>query len=161
MIVCNPQLNQYEDNIQTYIYVVKKKKRDKFSICTSRIFFFKYTHLHRSIFVHFFSSSSSSLLSQTDNRLCWVKYVDEIKRLTKESYYPQTILRQFQIFLCFCSKKKKKKEHFNVYIIDKSSIKIQVECVRFSKWIRKAWSVTLWYFLKKIFIFFEKEQVCY
>lgn len=50
MIMCNPQLNQYKDNIQTYIYIniylnaVKKREKDKFSMCTSRIFFLHCIH---------------------------------------------------------------------------------------------------------------------
>ncbi len=110
MIMCNPQLNQHIHRMKIifrHIYAVKKKERDKFSMCTSRIyvFFQAYTPTQVNICPLFFFPSSSSF--QTDNRLCWVKYVYEIKRLTKESYYPQTkyiVLCSRQFF--FCSKTK-------------------------------------------------------
>ena len=111
-------------------------------MCTSRIFF-KYTHLHRSIFVHFFSPSQFKLSSsRTDNRLCWVKYVYEIKRLTKDSYYPPTkyivlCSRQFHLLFRVGKRdeegKKMKWWSRRVYSIDKGSIRIQVECVILKK----------------------------
>jgi hypothetical protein len=117
-------------------------------MCTSRIFFLQaYTPTQVNICPFFFFFLSSLLLSQTDNRLCWVKYVYEIKKDWQKNHITLKLYRDNFIFF-YSFVQEKKKENFDVYLIDKSSIKIQVKCVSL-KMNKKNVGNTLIYLEKK------------